>query len=91
MAAFGATPQQIAEALQPICTDYAVWPENWDVIQWYMEVADLTRYAPNGAYLGLDLQQVEVEARLSQRQVSTTLFSQLRAFAQMVVKEIRDK
>ena len=56
-----------------------------------MEIADLARYAPNGAYLGLDLQQVEAEARLANRTITPERFSQLRLFAQLVVKEVRKK
>ena len=59
-------PQAIIDELINV-KSFEVLPQNWPIVVWFVQVCDLMRYRHDGACLGLDLQQIEADAKLSKR------------------------
>lgn len=69
-----------------------VLPMNWSVVCWFAEVCDLLKYrAIDGMCLGLDLLQIESEARLSERAFHKSDFVGLRVMSRSVAQTLAAK
>lgn len=70
--------------------DFELHPDNWPIVLWFAEVADLLRW--NGRKcLGLDVTAVKHDADLSGRQVKPDTYRQLRTFARTVAEELNSR
>lgn len=69
---------------------FEVYEQNWPVIQWFSEVHDLFVYC-NGWCRGLDVQAVQSDASLANREFTTEDYIGLRLLAKHVAKERNDR
>jgi hypothetical protein len=58
-----------------------VFAQNWSVVLWFLQVCDFIRFRHDGRCLGLDMQQVQVEAQMSNRAYTTDDFNGLRVMS----------
>lgn len=65
-----------------------ILPMNWETVLWFNDVSDLMRFKPNGACLGLDLQQVKIESDMSQRNFTQEQFKGLRLMSKAAAQVI---
>jgi len=80
-------PQHIIDELkQQVRID--ILPMNWPAVIWFNEVGDLMRYRADGQCLGLDLQQVQSDAELAQRNINTELYKQLRVMSKAAARKL---
>ena len=69
-----------------------ILPVNWPVVCWFVEVCDLFKYrAIDGMCLGLDLLQIESEARLSERVFKKEDFAGLRVMSRGIAQTLAAK
>ena len=86
MESFGA-PKAIIDELTKV-KNFGVFPKNWPVVVWFVQVADLMRYRTDGACLGLDLPQVESDAKLSERCFTSTHYNGLRIMSKAAARAL---
>ena len=86
MKALGA-PQEIIDELT-IVQSFEVFPQNWSVVVWFIEVCDLMRYRPDGACLGLDLPQIQSDASLSKRCFTSKQYTGLRIISKAAARTL---
>ena len=66
---------------------FPVLPENWPIVEWFMETEDL--YVWNGnVCLGLDVKAIRDDASMSGRQFSSEQYKGLRIMGRTFAEEI---
>lgn len=86
MKAHGAPKEIIAELTK--VKDFEVFPQNWPVVVWFTQVGDLMRYRNDGACLGLDLPQIESDAKLSERCFTSAHYNGLRIMSKAAARAL---
>jgi hypothetical protein len=82
----GAPKEIIDELIQE--NNFEVFPQNWPVVTWFIEVSDLMRYRSDGACLGLDLLQVESDAKLSNKSFTQAHYNGLRIMSKAAARAL---
>jgi hypothetical protein len=86
MKAHGA-PKEIIDELTKV-KNFGVFSQNWPVVVWFVQVSDLMRYRTDGACLGLDLPQIESDAKLSERYFTSTHYNGLRIMSKAAARAL---
>ncbi len=68
--------------------NFEVLPQNWPVVAWFTQVCDLMRYRNDGVCLGLDLPQIESDAKLSERCFTSTHYNGLRIMSKAAARAL---
>jgi len=78
-------PKEIIDELTKV-KNFEVFPQNWPVVTWFIQVCDLMRFRHDGACLGLDLPQIESDAKLSKRCFTPTHYNGLRIMSKAAAR-----
>ena len=70
---------------------FEVLPQNWVVLEWFLEVSDLWRWRSPTLCDGFDWLQIEAESRLSQCQYSKDDFKKLKLMGNHARKLINEQ
>ena len=68
--------------------NFEVFQQNWPIVLWFNQVSDLMRYRNDGACLGLDLPQVESDAKLSKRSFTNAHYNGLRIMSKAAARAL---
>ncbi|OUR89879.1 hypothetical protein A9Q81_20695 [Gammaproteobacteria bacterium 42_54_T18] len=80
-------PKEIIDELTKV-KSFGVFPQNWPVVVWFTQVCDLMRYRTDGACLGLDLPQIESDAKLSERCFTSAHYNGLRIMSKAAARAL---
>ncbi len=75
---------------EPAPDEIALWPENWDVMMWWLSIPSFLKWNM-GYCMGMDVLAVQADAQMSGRDIKSDDYQKLKLIARVVTEELNGR